>query len=190
MSDSDIDQSCWIPQGEAIITPERLAKGDVSFNRKDSGEMLEIQLTIRNILNYLHEQEIITDQHLYDAQTYQIWQQMHRVQRGLEKPVSSGNPQDFGVRLRAHGFILLLQRLSKRDVSVIEFAINSIATEHTRFIANNNRGAYPPIFERLSQVLSVVREQISYLEGLSENEMDELSEERLKKCVAYITKRV
>ena len=155
MNDSGIDKTCHIPHGEAIVTPERLAKGDIAItNTAANGEALEIKLTIKNILNYLYEEDIITDQN---------WQD---------------------------GFVLLIRKLSNQDLSAIEFALNTFATSHTKFIAQNRKSAYRGAFERLSGILPSVRDKIEALEALNEEDKNELSENNLKIMLASFKKGV
>lgn len=190
MNDSDIDKTCFISHGEAIVTPERLAKGDISIRTSDTDKTLEIQLTIKNILNYLYEEEIITGQNLFDGQTFQIWQEMHRTSLGLQKAVSSGSPEKLGLRLKAHGFVLLIRRLSQPDLKAIEFAINTFATGHTKFMAQKSKVTYQRAFERLSAILPSIRDRIDTLEALNEIDRNELCENNLKKLVAEVKKYV
>jgi hypothetical protein len=100
--------------------------------------------------------------------------------------VCSGNTEEQGVRLRAHGFILLIRKLSQSDLKAIEFAINTFATSHTKFIAQQSKAALRSAFEKLSNALPAVKEQIAFLEQLPENEREELSNERMKKLLASL----
>ena len=186
----DIDKTCFIPHGEPIVTPERLAKGDLAFNTKDSGETLEIQLKVKNILNYLYEQEIITEQNWCDGCTFEAWQAQHQVAMGVKKAVSAGEENQTANKLRAHGFVLLIRKLSNQDLSAIEFAINTFATSHTKFIAQNCRQTYRAAFEKLSAILPSIREQIDALEALNEEDKNELSENNLKIMLASFKKGV
>ena len=185
----DYDKSCCIPHGEAILTPERAAKGDIAItNTAANGEALEIKLTVKNILNYLYEEEIITEQNWCDAHTFKAWQDQHQVAMGVKKAISNEIENSATNKLRAHGFVLLIRKLSTNDLSAIEFAINTFATSHTKFIVQNRKPTYRVAFERLSAILPPIRERVEALEALNEIDRKELSENNLKKLLASIKK--
>jgi hypothetical protein len=187
---NEIDQSEVLPRGVVFVTPERLAKGDIAVGYNDNGQLVEAKAVVNNILKYLWDEEYITDQQHHDACTLQIWRDMHQTQMGTRKATSSGCEEEIGIRLRAHGYILLLKRLSLNHQKVIELALETKSTDHTRFVARNNKRAYQIAMERLSTILPIVKEQITYLEGLDEVQSNELSEENLKKLVEQFVKVV
>lgn len=188
MIDEDIDTAQHLPRRMVFITPERADKGDIRVEYDDNGNIRFAQSQVKNILNYLWEKEIITDQQHHDGQTFEIWRDMHRVQLESKKAVSSGGEEAIGVRLRAYGFVLLLKRLSIPDQNTIESSIERPASNHYCFIADNNTNAYKRTFERLSDVLLPIKEQIQYLEQLSEDERGAIAEDNLKKLIAELVK--
>lgn len=189
----NIDTSVWLKRGEPLVTPERAAKGDLKIEREideKTGELGEIryaQAFYRNILNWLWENNHIDDQMHHDGQTYQIWREMHRASLGVIKPVSFGL-DDAKQKLRAHGYILLLRRLSHHDSKTIESAIDSPAHQPFNEIAKARTETYHRAFFSLSKLLPVIEDKIRYLEGLSGDEQNELSEQAMKNFLESIGK--
>jgi hypothetical protein len=142
-----------------------------------------------NLLNKLWDCEHITDQQHHDCQTFQIWRDMHRAQMGLEKPVSSGGEEAFGVRLRAYGYILLLRGLSRHDNDALETALTPLLMSWAEWIARNRLDKYVTVLERLSRILPPIKDRIAYLEGLSEEQREQLSQEGIKIMLADINFR-
>jgi hypothetical protein len=168
-----------------------MSKGDlVVFYDEDTGHMREARAVAKNILNLLWEMEVIDDQQHHDAGTYQIWRDMHQASMGLRKPVSSGNQEAIGVRLRAYGYVLITQRLAHFHTKTIDHALETMQSTDDDFSGVNRRQRYRQAFEALSMALPPIRDQIAYLEGLSEVERNEMSEDRLKKLVEQIAKGV
>ncbi len=148
------------------------------------------QVQVCSILRYLWDKEIITDDQYHDGGTFEIWRDQHQVAMGLKKAVCSGDDEEFETRLRAYGYILLVRRLSQRDICAIQYAINTFAVSHTEFIAFNRKTAYITAFGNLSRLLPNVKEQIRYLESISEDERNALCEGNLKILVARLVKLV
>jgi len=221
ITDDHIDRTQWLPRGEAMVTPEREGKGDlIVFYDEDTGHIREARAVAKNILSLLLELKVIDDQQHHDAGTYQIWRDMHQASMGLRRPVSSGNQEAIGVRLRAYGYVLITQRLEHFHTKTIDHALETMKSTnddfseinrkrlehfHTKTIDHvletmkstnddfseiNHRQRYRQAFEALSMALPPIREQITYLEGLSEADRNEMSEERLKKLVEQIAKGI
>lgn len=190
--EQNIDQSVWLKRGEPLLTPERIAKGDMRIEREineETGELGQIryaQAIIRNIMNWLWENDHIThDQH--DAgNVFWAWRNQHRVAMGQQKAISSDLSESTGIKLRAYGYVLIAKRLSRYDYDAIDKAIETFENEFTRSFALRNMLAYQRAFKRLEDILPRVKDQISYLEGLSDQEREELSEEGLKKFLEQI----
>ena len=189
INDDYIDKSQWLPRGEAFVTPERVLKGDIDIFIDDNGNMQEARSSVKNILNFLWEEDIIDDQQHHDAGTYQIWRDMHQASMGMKKPVSSGNAEALGIRLRAHGYVLVSQRMPKSHIRAVESALETFANSHTEFLARNSRRAYAEALTNLSNVIAAVKERIAYLESISEKERMELQEDGMKKLLAELNKR-
>ena len=191
ITDDHIDRTQWLPRGEAMVTPEREGKGDlIVFYDEDTGHIREARAVAKNILSLLLELKVIDDQQHHDAGTYQIWRDMHQASMGLRRPVSSGNQEAIGVRLRAYGYVLITQRLEHFHTKTIDHALETMKSTNDDFSEINHRQRYRQAFEALSMALPPIREQITYLEGLSEADRNEMSEERLKKLVEQIAKGI
>lgn len=181
-SDDHIDRSCWLPPGEPIITAQRASKGDMRIERRDDGEINYARAHIRNILNYLWQSEIITaDQH-DAAWTFKAWREQHQLSLGLlrHSDGADGTPDSFGVKLRAHGYILIVRRLSVDDCVTINNAIDTTQDAHSRFLAARYKKNYERAMQNLENVLVPVRERISALESLSEEDRNEVEDKALR----------
>jgi hypothetical protein len=155
----------------------------------DNADIRFAQVHEVNLLSKLWDSGHVTDQQHHDAQTFQIWRDMHRTQMGLEKPVSSGGEEVFGVRLRAYGYILILRKLSRHDNDAIETSLLPMLMSWAQWIARNRTEKYVAALERLSRVLPPVKDQIGYLEGLDEEQREEISKAGVKKLLEVIKDR-
>lgn len=161
---------------------------------KNAAEIPQTNLTdveyaravIRNILNYLWQMEYITQEHYDAGHTFNAWRDQHRVARGLQRPTSNDLKNPTGVKLRAHGYILLTKRLRQQDYKAISDTIEITATEHVRSMVNKNHLTYYKTFDRLCIILSPIKEQIEYLESLTDEQREFLSEEKMKIAIAQI----
>lgn len=185
----NIDTSVHLPRGMSIISEERAAKGDMLIERDEFGHIRFAQMQVRNILNYLWNTDIITDENHDDGHTFEAWRNQHRVATGQQRAIS-GDPTDpsSSVKLRAYGYILILKRLSIYDYNAVSDAIETFENEHTRFIALSQRMIYRRAFTRLSLILPAIRDQVAYLESLSDDERQSLSDERLKTLLDNLAK--
>lgn len=162
--------------------------GQVNAVGLDSRNIRHAQVQVRNVLNALWDREIITDDQHHDGGTYQIWRDMHNASLGLAKSVSSGGDEEIGVRLRAYGYVLLVRRLSRYDVRAIEDAIDTFANVEVMRVAVARSQAYLRAFDNLSRLLPRVKEQIKYLEGVTEDERQAMCEDNLKILLARLVK--
>jgi hypothetical protein len=177
-----------------LITPERKAKGDMRIEYdidEETGEIGQInfaQAQVRNILNWLWNNDAITDQQHHDGKTFQIWRDMHHVQLGLLRPVTSGGTEPIGRRLRAYGYVLITKRLHVYDLKAINQSVDVFSNPHTTELARRDKKIYQRAFMNLSAAIMPIHEQIRYLEGLSDRELEAMSEENLKNYVAGLVK--
>jgi hypothetical protein len=186
-----IDASQFLPRGTPIITPEREAKGDIQTVRSIdqetgvTGDILSAQVQVRNILNFLWNAEIITDDQAHAGQIFQIWRDIHNAAMGFKKSTGSGaKGSRSDTRMEEHGYILLVQRLSRNDLSLIGSAIDTYETEFTRYMAINRKEMYRGALERLSLALLHIRDRLKALEDMPEDERIAHTEENLKLFVA------
>jgi len=211
--DDHIDKSCWLPVGEPIITPERRHKGDMTIDiecadcdstgnvqgvhcracrgkgrvpqRIEDAATQEIryaQSHVRNILNYLWNNGDLTDQQAHDGKTYEIWKSLSDANFGLRKKATAEG--DGGTGVSEYGFVLLIRALGLRDCKIVESAIFTVATEHSRFVAARNKHQYQAAFERLSAIILQVREQIAAISG--QELCDEYLAIKFKKLLASL----
>ena len=134
-----------------------------------------------NLLNKLWEGGSLDDQEHEDGQTYQIWRDMHDTQMGFRKAVGFDDEDSFGTRLRAHGYVLILARMTRHDIEALNVSLQAMAMPYADWIARNRVEKYLRSFERLSRVLPPIKDRIAYLEGLSDEEREESSREGIKK---------
>jgi hypothetical protein len=163
--------------------------GSINAASLDSGDIRFAQVREINLLSLLRDHNHISDQQHHDGQTFQVWRDMHRAQLGTEKPVSSGGDEPFGVRLRAYGFILLLQRLNRLDYSTIEATLTPMAMSWVDWIARNRVERYVTALERLSRLLPPIKDRIAHLESLTDEQRAEISKESIKKMLEVIKAR-
>lgn len=187
MSDDDIDKSCWIPDGEPILTQHRIAKGDMNIEYDKDGQHRWAQIHVKNILNYIWHQEVITDQQHHDGCTFEIWRNMHRVATGHQRAVSTGeNPESTGLRLNAYGYVCLLKRLPVNDSAQIQNCIDVQANEHTKWVAMRSASAFSALFQRLEIIIAPVIQHIRALEALSDYDREQFHLENLQKYLKGI----
>lgn len=163
--------------------------GSVNAAGIDTDHIRFAQIHERNLLNSLWEAGHVTDQQHHDCQTFEIWRDMHRVQMGLQRPVSSGSDEALGVRLRAYGYILLVRRMSRYDNDALETMLTPMLMSWMEWIARNRLEKYVAALDRLSRILPPVKDQVAYLEGLSDEQREELSQAGIKKCLEVINYR-
>ncbi len=144
------------------------------------------QVQVRNILNYIWEEQIISDDEHDAGHTFEAWRNQHRVALGLQKAVSGDLDDTLQVKLRAYGFVLLIRRLAVNDVKAIGKSLDVSANHSTQAEALRERGAYARAFGRLSNEIIPVRERITYLERASEEERNHISDEQMKILLAAI----
>jgi RecJ-like exonuclease len=176
------------------VCKECSGKGRIGI-RNASGvsenELSEIrfaQIQVKSILNFLWNSEIISDDEHSDGHTYKAWRDQHNVAMGLEKAISNEFESPMTLKLRAHGYILLLKRLSVHDIKAINKAIDVRANHSTERDAIREQRPYRTAFANLARVIIPIKERISYLEGISEDERNMLSDDNMKLLLVDIHK--
>ncbi len=175
------------------VCRECSGKGRVGIRNAAGSDLSEIrfaQIHEVNLLNCLWNCRHISDQQHHDGQTFQIWRDMHRVQLGVQRPVSSGGEEVFGVRLRAYGYILIIQRMNRYDLTALETSFIPMTISWAEWIARNRIERYIIALDRLSRLLPPIKDQIAYLEGLPDEEREELSKCNMKKYLDGLLKEV
>lgn len=148
------------------------------------------QAQVRNIINYLWETEIITHDQNDAGHTFQAWRAQHRVSLGIQAPISAGISEASLSKMRAYGYVLLLQRISRYDQQYVEFCVDTFSTYYTQQLAIERGPKIRAALERLHQALMPIRERILAMEQLPPEELQALSEDNLKKMIAKISRCV
>ncbi len=169
--------------GQAVTCPACRGRGwigSVNAATIAADDIRFAQVQVLNIMNFLWEREIISDDQHNEGHAFEAWRNQHRVALGLQKPVSGDLDETFQVKLRAYGFVLLIRRLSAPDLKAIGKSLDTFANYATRAEAIREQGAYIRAFSHLAREIVPVRERISYLERASEEERNEISDEQMK----------
>lgn len=162
-AEDHIHKEHWIPDGEPILTAARSRRRDIVPYAGERGglEFRVAQHLTRNVLNFLHEEDVLDSQHVYDGQTYEVWQAV------FTSPLGYGrNPlyRELSGHLRSTGFSAddfprLIRMLSRTQKQAIDHAIATVATEHHRWLALRQRQLYRDAFDRLTDALRGLHEQ-------------------------------
>ena len=170
-----IDPLHWI-NGGPIVTPERLAKGDLTVERRAAptkrqearGEMGDIrvaQVQVRNLLNLLHERGILDEQHVWDGQTFEQWRMWFTAELSC-RPSTIYSQEMRGIRrelaeddLAHDDYGKLIRGLSRRHLGLIERAIDTSPTEHEAWLACRDGHHFREAFDRLSTVMERLRSE-------------------------------
>ncbi len=160
--------------------------GSINAATVDNAHIRFAQVQVRNILNYLWEQEIITDDQNTDGHLFAAWRDQHRLAMGLQSPIMVDILEPHSIKLRAYGFVLLIRRLSHYDVKAISKAIDVLANSSTQQDALRESRQYHIAFTNLARVIIPIKQQVAYLEGLSDEDRRQLSDDKLKKLLAEL----
>lgn len=162
IDEEPIDESCWIPEGEPVVQMDKNGmpwRKDFVVEFNDSGEMVLHQMQVRNIMNWLHERDRISDQNVFDGQTYERWQEVYRAKRSNQKIRNSARCIDNGGEsLVEYGFLLILTRMPVKWQRLIDWAIDP--TKYDPFTANRNSRHYHEAFERLTRLMPEIRSDV------------------------------
>jgi hypothetical protein len=160
--------------------------GSINAATMESSDIRFAQVQVRNILNFLWNAGIITDDEHDDGHTFQAWRDQHRVALGLERPVSNTLEEPATLKLRAYGFILLLRKLNAYDAKAINKSLDVFANCGTEQDARREERPYRMAFTNLSKAIVPIKEKISYLERASDEERAALADEQLKMLLIAI----
>lgn len=165
-------------------------RGRVKDNRPPGEIITDIryaQVCVRNILNFLWENDVITNDQHEAGCVFKAWRDQHRVAMGQQRPVSNETAETLSVKLRAYGYVLILKKLNPYDYRTIDTAVETYESEHTRYFALRDSKAFKGAFYRLHQLLPPIKERIVYLERLTDEERESLADDALKKFLASIS---
>ena len=168
-----IDPSQWL-NGGSVVTPERVAKGDLRIERRaaptprqeargEPGDIRVAQAHVRNILNLLHEREILDEQNVRDGQTFERWQMWFTAELSC-RPSTIYSPEMRGIRrelaeddLAHDDYGKLIRGMSRKHLGLVERAITTHATDHNAWLACRDGAHYREAFDRLGVVMERLR---------------------------------
>ena len=142
------------------------------------------------LLQCLWDRNHITDQQHSDAQMFQIWGDMHKAQHGLKRHNGFGENDVLAIRLRAYGYVLILLKLNQHDHLAVNNSLLPMPMTWGQWIARNRMETYITALGTLSRLIPPIKDRITYLEGLAEEQRLELSEANLQKLVARLRQPV
>lgn len=177
---ADHQVTCRACRGKGWIGTVNMA----TLTDKQISDTRFAQMQVRNILNFLWERGIITDLQHDDGCTFEAWRNQHRVALGLQRSVSTETAESTSVKLRAYGFVLIIKKLSVYDHHAIDNSLSIFANHYTETLARRDFPVYQRAFSRLAKILPPIREQIAYLESLSDEEREAMAEGVLKILLA------
>lgn len=185
--DYDGNPAHWLPEGTSICTPERLAKPDMHRHEYDAdGHVRFAQSRVVNILNFLYEIDVIDDQQMFDANTYEIWRGLFRVftGTGTGTPCYSPTARDKnGSGLREYGYVLVLKRLHRRDQQIMDYAIDAFATQAERTLLMAPLGTAPAKAHACRSQRAYYRNAAASLSTIMQNVRDDLAS--VKETIAH-----
>lgn len=173
-ADIAIDRTCDVCQGSGQIEDKRcnLCRGRGRLFTAWRGHDLDpienirfAQTGLQNILTFLHNNRIITDQHAYDGRTYEIWYEIFKATASMQKKPLYGAMRGelANEGLSEYGFILLIQDLPDEYHKHIKDAIYTMQSFHTRQIARRMAGIYEKAFDKLSYHIPLIRERLKVI---------------------------
>ncbi len=137
--------------------------GTVNAASVDSNDIRHAQVQVRNILNLLHEREVLDDQHVRDGQTFECWQMWFTAELSC-RPSTIYSPEMRGIRrelaeddLAHDDYGKLIRGMSRKHLGLVERAIKTHATEHNAWLACRDGAHYRDAFDRLGVVMERLR---------------------------------
>lgn len=161
----DGDERYHLPRGEPVLTPERIAKGDLEYALTESGNLRFAQAQLNTVLNFLWVGKILTQQHVHDGQTFEIWQICFTSEFQIkENRIYATELERFERAIRADGldvalFDKILHQLTTQQKKMIEYALSPGTTDHKRWLAIRYQGHYRKAFDRLSEIMENLRNE-------------------------------
>jgi hypothetical protein len=146
-------------------------------------EVRYAQAQVQNVLNWLYERDLLTDQHVFDGQTYEIWREVYQARRTMRRkdPLYSVRGYEETEAQCEYGYSLLLVRLPVRHHRTVEYAVATFATSHARQVAQRSQKSILHAFEALSRMMPDVREEVKRLRERDPVQAKEEAEFRLRR---------
>jgi len=182
----DIDASQFLPDGESVTGYRRDVETIVTNRKLPNGETdsgVEYRaLASRTILSWLYETSRITAAQWQAACAYQNWREYTASQlEGRSMPITA----PYNSVLTFPGvsslfFVLLLQRLSKREQTLIDWTMEHAATDHMRFLTQRSFPIYLEAFDRLEKHVALLKDAKREAQKISNDEQIIAREIRLR----------
>lgn len=160
---------------EEIIADEKMLS-DVRF----------AQAQVRNILNYLYQKKIITEQNVHDGRTFEIWKEIHDSSFSMRKKSYYGalRAELAAEGLSEMGYVLILKKLSVYHHNAISMAISTIQSpwECERAVLYAN--TYKSAFVRLTELIPEIQEELQKYSEMTTEQKEHLKRTRLEELLA------
>lgn len=146
-------------------------------------EVRYAQAHVQNILNWLHERGLLSDQHVFDGQSFEIWQDVYQARRTMRRkdPLYTVRGYEENEDQCEYGYTLILARMPVRHQRVVEATIRTFATGHQRQMAHDRRHSIVRAFDTLTHLMPGIRDEIKRLKERDEVQAAEEAEYRLKR---------
>lgn len=116
--ETEIDQAVWLPNGEPVYTPERLAKADV--RRDESGRPVIVPDTIATTL---HDFAVLTDEHMAAAKRFGIWRKMLAVSLGVDR-ITRDMAGEYGRERQEDNYVMLVKLINVTSLRIVTEALD------------------------------------------------------------------
>lgn len=177
VDEENADRSCWLPEDEVAITPERIKALGLTIEMDEDGNAMMARADrLDNIMRFLHQEKFIGDQELFDGDEFILWRQLFRVFCVGEKRngAYSAKGTQGGEGTRERGFFLLLHRMSPRYYRIVEYAVDNAATSSAmKMEVRINSGRFTDAFSRLSSLMQGIREELKPTQPTKETPDDQ-----------------
>lgn len=107
------DTTQWLPEGAAIYTAERIAKGDMQIDAKDG----QVRFEPVNIMRVLIRHDVLNEEHAGAARQFVTWRRILRHAIGADRINSTMSGE--GRECIEDNYVLLVKRLQAVDLRVI-----------------------------------------------------------------------
>ena len=159
-----IDVSEWL--GNFDMSSTLACNGDVLIERHPSdipGKLGKIRSAIRvptTLLYWFRHCKIISNSHLWEAETFSLWREVFSSNFGNRKSSTSAKGGESIGGLNEYAYILVLQRLGRENQILIENLLDTPANEFTKRRCEGRDEEFVKALDRLVWLVDEVREQV------------------------------
>ena len=138
IEDEFIDESQWLPKGEAVYTSARLAKGDLRVGRDG-----QARFTALSIMTTLRDFDVLDDSHLEAADTFDRWRKTlaHVLRLDGMRASTSGASDE----CKEDNYIMLVKRMHSTDLRIVTEAYDKSGVQiaqRLRYLKAKDTKAY------------------------------------------------